>query len=207
MIGPAWAMARFWTGEARRIARGDIRHSGILMRHLLQTALVLAWVWACADAILALSLGLRLRRHLGRAAALVRRAPRGRRSRAAHRHRRTKLGVRPLFLFNNLHVAHHLRATLPWYDLPDWYRLNRDAMIARNGGLVYRGYFDVARRYLFNPHHTPVHPSGEALAPDPSLRSRRTNRSLGPPNSRLCRPRFRPAVATTSMALRYFAIL
>ena len=64
----------------------------------------------------------------------------------------------PLFLFNNLHAAHHLRHRLPWYQLPKFYRLNRAALIKRNGGLVYRGYFDVARRYLWRPHDSPVHP-------------------------------------------------
>jgi fatty acid desaturase len=74
----------------------------------------------------------------------------------------------PLFLFNNLHVVHHMRASLPWWEIPRWYRLNREAVIARNGGLVYRSYFDVARRYLFKPHDTAVHPA-RAAAPEQSL--------------------------------------
>ena len=65
----------------------------------------------------------------------------------------------PLFLFNNLHVVHHMRASLPWYQMPRWYRLNREALIERNGGLVYDTYFDVARRYLFRPHDQALHPS------------------------------------------------
>ena len=52
----------------------------------------------------------------------------------------------PLFLYNNLHVAHHLRGELPWYQIPTFYRLNRAALVDSNGGLVYRSYFDVARR-------------------------------------------------------------
>ena len=47
---------------------------------------------------------------------LLRRASRGGRGRAAHGDRRRHswlLG--PLFLFNNLHVVHHMRASLPWY--------------------------------------------------------------------------------------------
>ena len=71
----------------------------------------------------------------------------------------------PLFLFNNLHVAHHLRGGLPWYQIPTFYRLNRAALIERNGGLVYRSYFDVARRYLLTPHDRPVHPGLEPAAP------------------------------------------
>jgi fatty acid desaturase len=64
----------------------------------------------------------------------------------------------PLFLYNNLHVAHHLRGGLPWYRLPAFYRVNRTALIERNGGLVYRSYVEVARRYLLTPHDRPVHP-------------------------------------------------
>ena len=58
----------------------------------------------------------------------------------------------PLFLFNNLHAAHHLRGRLPWYQVPKFYRLNRAVLIEGNGGLVYRHYFDVARRYLVTRH-------------------------------------------------------
>ena len=64
----------------------------------------------------------------------------------------------PLFLFNNLHLAHHMRPTLPWYSLPQWYDLNRGALIERNGGLLYVTYFDVLRRYFVRPHHQALHP-------------------------------------------------
>ena len=70
----------------------------------------------------------------------------------------------PLFLFNNLHAAHHLRHRLPWYQIPKFYRLNRTALIERNGGLVYHGYFDVARRYLLRPHDSPIHPGWDQRA-------------------------------------------
>jgi hypothetical protein len=36
--------------------------------------------------------------------------------------------------------------------------LNRATLVTRNGGLVYCGYLDVARRYLWRPHDSPVHP-------------------------------------------------
>ena len=63
-----------------------------------------------------------------------------------------------LFLNNNLHVAHHLRGGLPWYQIPAFYRLNREALIRRNGGLVYDGYLDVFRRYGLTSHDRVVHP-------------------------------------------------
>jgi hypothetical protein len=33
-------------------------------------------------------------------------------------------------------------------------------LIAENGGLVYRSYFDVARRFLFRAHDAVPHPTG-----------------------------------------------
>ena len=47
-----------------------------------------------------------------------------------------------LYLYNNLHAAHHERPTLPWYQIPAWYRENRERLIKANGGLVYDGYLD-----------------------------------------------------------------
>ena len=64
----------------------------------------------------------------------------------------------PLFLFNNLHSLHHESPAIPWYDLPARHRQERERLIAENGGLVYRTYFDVARRYLFRRHDVLQHP-------------------------------------------------
>ena len=66
----------------------------------------------------------------------------------------------PLFLFNNLHSLHHESPAIPWYQCPARYREERERLIAENGGLVYRTYFDVARRYLFRHHHVLQHPTG-----------------------------------------------
>lgn len=160
IVGAACAMARFWAGEAVALARGDLRRGAIVMRHLIQVALVLGWVVGVCHMPLALYFWTFC--YAGTALALIR-------SYAEHRaeaqvERRTAIVenswlLGPLFLFNNLHVVHHLRPTLPWWRIPRWYRLNREAVVARNGGLVYRSYFDVARRYLFTPHHVPVHPA------------------------------------------------
>ena len=58
-----------------------------------------------------------------------------------------------------------MRGSMPWYELPRWYRLNRTALIERNGGLVYHTYFDVARRYLFRPHDGTLLPQPGQRAP------------------------------------------
>jgi fatty acid desaturase len=66
----------------------------------------------------------------------------------------------PLYLFNNLHSLHHETPLIPWYEYPARYRQIRARLIAENGGLVYRSYFDVARRFLFRAHDAVPHPTG-----------------------------------------------
>jgi len=69
-----------------------------------------------------------------------------------------------LFLFNNLHVVHHTAPGMPWYRIPSFYRAHRETLVAANGGLVYRGYADVARRFLFREHDAPLNEWTAALA-------------------------------------------
>jgi fatty acid desaturase len=63
-----------------------------------------------------------------------------------------------LYLFNNLHHVHHRAPTMPWYEIPVHFRRNRAAVLEANGNFYYRGYADVARRYLVRPVFKPVHP-------------------------------------------------
>jgi len=70
----------------------------------------------------------------------------------------------PLFLFNNLHSLHHESPAIPWYSLPRRYRLERERLLADNGGLVYRTYFEVAWRYLFRAHDEIEHPTDRVPA-------------------------------------------
>lgn len=64
-----------------------------------------------------------------------------------------------LFLFNNLHVAHHLRPTIPWYALPGFYRANREKLLAHNAGYMFPGYGAIAARWLVRPVFRPIHPT------------------------------------------------
>lgn len=70
----------------------------------------------------------------------------------------------PLFLFNNLHSLHHESPAIPWYSLPRRYRLERERLLADNGGLVYRTYFEVTWRYLFRAHDQIEHPTDRVPA-------------------------------------------
>jgi fatty acid desaturase len=63
-----------------------------------------------------------------------------------------------LYLNNNLHVSHHARPGVPWYQLPAVHeRLAADAVAAAGAGL-YTSYLDVARRFAVRPFAQPVHP-------------------------------------------------
>ncbi|HEY1944167.1 MAG TPA: fatty acid desaturase [Roseiarcus sp.] len=165
-IGPGWAIGRFWFREAKTIAAGNNRELAIIARHLLEAAVVCLWVfgvcrmpfWTYALCFVYAGTGLALVRSFAE-----------HRSEAAVEERTAIVEdswiFGTLFLFNNLHAAHHMRGSMPWYELPRWYRLNRDALIERNGGLVYHTYFDVARRYLFRPHDGTLLPQPGHRAP------------------------------------------
>ena len=159
VLGPALMIGRFLTDLGRDAWRGKNGARSVLFRHLLACVPVLIWVvgvcgmpfWVYLAAFVYPGMSLAMVRSF----AEHRAAPEPEKRTAIVENARI-LG--PLFLFNNLHVAHHLRGGLPWYQIPTFYRLNRAALIERNGGLVYRSYFDVARRYLLKPHDRLVHP-------------------------------------------------
>ncbi len=163
LLGPFWAIGRFWQQEALALLSGNRAAAGAWAWHALWVVLLLGFALGVA--------GLPLWQYLagfvwgGTALSLIR-------SFAEHRahaepERRTAIVenswlLGPLFLFNNLHAAHHRWPSLPWYRLPATYRAHRAELLRRNGGLVYDGYGDVFRRFLSRPHDTPVHPTGRA---------------------------------------------
>ena len=63
-----------------------------------------------------------------------------------------------LFLNNNLHAVHHVFPRMPWWQIPGYWRAHREQILAHNGGLYFRGYGEVARRWLLKPVFTPPHP-------------------------------------------------
>ena len=165
LLGPAMVVSRYLANEFGAVRRGDAVTRRIWLRHLPAAAGVAAWVVGICgiDPLLYIvgvvypSTSLLLLRSFAE-----HRAAEGVEERTAIVENAPILGF--LFLYNNLHAAHHERPLEPWYGLPRLYRENRSALIERNHGLVYDGYLDVARRYLFVPHDIPVHPA-EAAAP------------------------------------------
>ncbi len=159
VLGPALMIAGAVGGMLRDARRGKPGARTTLAWHFAECAPVLIWVMGVCGMPLWLYVACFV--YPGMSLAMVRsfaehRAAADPKERTAIVENAQILG--PLFLFNNLHVAHHLRGGLPWYRIPTFYRLNRVALIERNGGLVYNSYFDVARRYLLRPHDAPVHP-------------------------------------------------
>lgn len=49
--------------------------------------------------------------------------------------------------------------TIPWYELPRFYRENRAKLLKHNDNFVFRGYWEITRQYPFRPVFVPVHPT------------------------------------------------
>jgi fatty acid desaturase len=159
VLGPFLVVGQFLWAEGRALAQGDRASRRIWLWHLPAVALVLAWVIGVC--------GIPLWQYLllavlpGTSLTLVR-------SFAEHKAAGTPLErtavveggplLSLLFLNNNLHYAHHERPDLPWHALPAYYRANRARLLRENGGLLYRGYGEIMRRFLLRPVDTPAHP-------------------------------------------------
>jgi fatty acid desaturase len=163
LLGPFVTIPLFLIEEIAGLAAGSAARWRVWGFHMLGVIAVLLWV----EAVCGIPLWQYLLFFVYPGAALT-----AIRSFAEHRaaidpnHRTAIVENAPilglLFLYNNLHVVHHLHPGLPWYAIPRIYRENRASILGRNNGLVYRGYSDVVRRYLMREHHPPVIPQGYA---------------------------------------------
>jgi fatty acid desaturase len=159
ILGPAWAAGSLFAREfagARKNPRGALTVWGA---HIVGCAAVLIWiVGVCKMSPWFYLFGIV---YPGASLSLIRSFAEHRAAGAASERTaivENAMILGPLFLFNNLHLVHHARPALPWYRIPGWYREHRAELIAANGGRVYDGYFEIARRFLFKPHDAPVHP-------------------------------------------------
>jgi fatty acid desaturase len=168
ILGPGLAICAVWASEIRKLRAGDRRRLFLWVRHALGVGVVLTWVVGVCRVPLFVYVGLvvypsasltQLRSYV---------------EHRAHRDPALRTAVveaNPLwaliFLNNNLHIAHHARPKLPWYELPGaWRQLRASAAGERAAaaGLVFRsGYFGVARAYFLRPFITVEHsnPSAE----------------------------------------------
>ena len=63
-----------------------------------------------------------------------------------------------LFLNNILHAVHHVFPKMAWFEIPGYWRANREKVLAHNGNYYFRGYGEIARKWLFKPAFVPSHP-------------------------------------------------
>ncbi len=160
LIGPLLRLGSLVTKEIRRVLQGDYSHLphwavhavavGILFWFISGICRFPWWQYCLLVAYPGLSLGL-LR------AFTEHRAAEDSQQRTASVESNMLFGM--LYLYNNLHVAHHLKPTMPWYEIPRFYRENKRALLAGNGEFVYPGYAVLARRYWLVPVFSPVHPT------------------------------------------------
>jgi fatty acid desaturase len=159
LIGPALRLWIMIDRETGRVRKGDFTHLAHWAVHVAAVAALFWfisgvcrmpwWQYCLLVAYPGLSLGL-LR------AFTEHRAAEDSQERTASVESNVLFGM--LYLYNNLHVAHHLKPTMPWYDIPEYYRTNRAELLKGNGHFVYRGYADLAKRWMFVPVFSPVHP-------------------------------------------------
>jgi fatty acid desaturase len=159
LIGPPLRLCLLVSRETRRVRQGDYSHLPHWAIHALALALLFWFIsgvckfpwWQYCLLVAYPGLSLSLLR-----AFTEHRAAEDSQERTASVESNAVFGI--LYLYNNLHVAHHLQPTMAWYDIPKFYRENRTELLARNDEFVYEGYGQLARRYLFVPVFSPVHP-------------------------------------------------
>lgn len=159
ILGPIIAAIRFWSSEALAMRKGDREVAQAWLLHIPACAAALVYaLWICGIPFWQYAL---LLAYPGVSLMLVR-------SFCEHQAAEDQ-GARTivveaspfwslLFLNNNLHIAHHTRPRLAWYELPGYYRSERDALLAKNDGYRMDGYGEIFRRYFFRPKEPVAHP-------------------------------------------------
>ena len=159
-IGPFLCLYGFWKQEAKALLRGERRYGLTWLAHAALVALVLTWVTQAA--------GMSVLKYTaffvlpGLSLTLMR-------SYLEHRPGQNQVErtaivegswiTRLLFLNNNFHVIHHARPKLAWYKIPPLYRRARSVIARRNGGYVFSGYLEIARKYALSPKDSPLYPA------------------------------------------------
>ncbi len=159
VFGPFVRLYKLGKREGGRVRSGDYSHVPYWAMHVVSLAVILYWVMVVCQ--------MPLWKYLvcfawpGMSLGMLRTFTEHRwgdkpMERVAIVESNTVMGV--LFLYNNLHLVHHRSPTLAWYRIPAKWRNNREEMLATNGNFYYRGYFEIARRFMFRPVFDPAHP-------------------------------------------------
>ena len=164
VLGPAITTARFLSQEVRLIAKGNFGVARIWAAHIIGVMLVWAWIsGVCGMAIWQYVLGIA---YWGLSLTLLR-------SFAEHRaHENTGCRtiivesnplVSLMFLNNNLHMAHHECPNLTWYQLPSYYRDNKERLLRDNCGYLIKGYRQLFADFALKPKEPVPHPLPDSL--------------------------------------------
>lgn len=165
-IGPVFTTVRFWSSELRRIVDGRCDHLWTWAGHAVLTAGVMYWVVGVCQ--IAWWQYLLLFAWPGLSLTLLRSYAEHRPG-GAHESRSAIVEGNPitslLYLNNNLHALHHAKQNVAWFELPAAFAADRGQILDRNGGYRFASYANIARRHLFTPKDSPLHPgAGQAHA-------------------------------------------
>ena len=164
ILGPAITTTRLVASEIAALRRGERDVLGDWLLHALGIGIVWFWVsWVCGMPFWQYVVGIA---YWGNSLTMMR-------SYAEHR-AHDQAGCRViivessplmslLYLNNNLHMPHHERPRLPWYEIPRYYRENKDRLIRENCAYLMRGYGEIARNWLLRPKEPVGHPNMESL--------------------------------------------
>ncbi|MET4071573.1 fatty acid desaturase [Bradyrhizobium sp. S3.2.6] len=158
-IGPFLRTPHFFIKEVGKMIAGDFADLGIWVRHFIAVALILLLVAEVFDMSAVQYLAEFV--YPGLVLGMMRSFTEHRwgeqpSERTAVVESNWVFGL--LFLWNNLHVVHHAFPTLPWWKVPRVWWQHRERIRAYNGGFVFRGYGEIARRWLVTPNFIPIHP-------------------------------------------------
>jgi fatty acid desaturase len=148
-IGPAVGIIRFWGSELWSIYKGD--HTKIGCWALFFASIATSIYFICFVAGMPLWKYYVLVAYPGISLALVR-------SYCEHQ-AVPHVGERTivveassfwslLFLNNNLHIAHHEVPSLAWYELPAYYRRNRERLLSKNKHYLMNGYGEIFSKFF-----------------------------------------------------------
>ena len=162
VLGPPRYVAGVLAHQAKEIRRGDRELARWWAAHLVAAAALAAFVVAVMGVPMwQYLLGAT---YLGTSLTLMRSYCEHRWVEGATRSAIVRSGrfFSMLYLCNNLHHVHHADPGVPWYRLSAHAENTGGYEEARAGAGLYRGYLELARRFLVRPFDHPVHPTERA---------------------------------------------
>ncbi|HEX7110349.1 MAG TPA: fatty acid desaturase [Aestuariivirga sp.] len=166
ILGPIIGTVRFWSSEFLAIMRGDMAIAKAWAWHIPACAITLAYayficgipLWAYLVMFAWPGISFSLVRSFCEHQAV---ADLGERTIVVESSPLLSL----MFLNNNLHLPHHLKPRMAWYELPAYYQAEREQLLQRNHGYLMHGYREIFSKYFFKPKEPVAYPHPEYLRP------------------------------------------